>query len=55
MMDWLYDVFTVDTVKTILTCVEYFFIVYLIGYSTFLFVSVLVGENQLFEDMRKNS
>ena len=53
MLDWIYDVFTVDMVKTILYYVEIFFVLYLIGYSTFLFSSVIVGGNQLYEDQKK--
>lgn len=53
MLQFIYDIFTVDMVKTILYYVEIFFVLYLLGYSTFLFVSVLVGGNQLFEDIKK--
>lgn len=52
-MDWIYDLFTVDMVKELLYYVEIFFIIYLIGYSTFLFCSVVAGGNQLFENMKK--
>lgn len=52
-MSWIYDFFTADMVKDILFYVECFFIIYLIGYSSFLFASVVVGGNQLFEDMKK--
>lgn len=45
--------FTIETVKTILKVAEVFFVLYLAGYSTFLFVSVLVGSNQLFTDIKK--
>ena len=34
--------FTIETVKTILKVAEVIFVLYLAGYSTFLFVSVLV-------------
>lgn len=53
MLEWIYRIFTVDTVKLMLYYSEIFFVVYLLGYSTFLFVSVLVGGNQLFEDVKK--
>lgn len=53
MLEWIYRIFTVDTVKLLLYYSEIFFVVYLLGYSTFLFVSVLVGGNQLFEDVKK--
>ena len=33
-----------DGIKLFLTIVGYFFIAYLIGYSTFLFLSVIVGS-----------
>lgn len=52
-MDWIYNLLTVDMVKNLLYYAEIFFVLYLIGYSTFLFCSVIVGGNQLFEDMRK--
>jgi biofilm PGA synthesis N-glycosyltransferase PgaC len=53
MMDFVHSIFTADTVKSILVYVEVFFVLYLIGYSTFLFSSVLVGNNQLFTDIKK--
>jgi len=53
LLEWIYDVFTVDMIKTVLYYTEIFFVIYLLGYSTFLFVSVLVGGNQLFEDIKK--
>lgn len=45
--------FTIETVKTILKVAEVVFVLYLAGYSTFLFASVLVGSNQLFTDIKK--
>ena len=45
--------FTIETVKTILKVAEIIFVLYLAGYSTFLFASVLVGSNQLFTDIKK--
>lgn len=39
---------TMDTIKVFLGGVEIFFIVYLIGYSTFLFLSVAVGSSTLY-------
>ena len=53
MLDWIYDLISVDTMKSLLSFTEMFFVIYLLGYSTFLFVSVLVGGNQLFEDIKK--
>lgn len=42
-----------ETVKQILEVAEIFFVIYLAGYSTFLFASVLVGSNELFADIKK--
>lgn len=42
-----------ETIRIFLNFVGVFFIIYLIGYSTFLFLSVIVGSNVLF-DKRKN-
>lgn len=53
MLDWLYDIFTVDKVRTILTYAETFFIIYMFTYCTFLFISVIVGSNELFESIKK--
>lgn len=53
MFEFLNDVFTIETVKTILFYAEIFFVIYLIGYSTFLFVSVVSGGNELFENIKK--
>ena len=38
-----------DLVKTFLFCVDVFFVAYLIGYSTFLFLSVMYGSVELFQ------
>ena len=53
MLDFFRSVFTVETVKQILFIAEIFFVLYLAGYSTFLFASVIVGSNQLFTDIKK--
>ncbi len=53
MFDFLFNIFTVESVRTILYYTGIFFIIYLLGYSTFLFVSVIVGENELFENIKK--
>ena len=53
MFDFFRSVFTVETVKQILLIAEIFFVLYLAGYSTFLFASVIVGSNQLFTDIKK--
>ena len=42
-----------DSVKLLLTGVGYFFIAYLIGYSTFLFLSVIVGSLDLYKHHRQ--
>lgn len=42
-----------DTLKVFLDGVGIFFILYLIGYSTFLFASVVVGSITLFQEERK--
>ena len=42
-----------DNVKLLLTGVGYFFIAYLIGYSTFLFLSVIVGSLDLYKHHRQ--
>ena len=52
-MDWLFSIFTENVVKNLLYYVNIFFVIYLIGYSTFLFASVIVGGNQLYEDQKK--
>lgn len=53
MFSFLQEIFTLETVKTILTYVEIFFVIYLLGYSTFLFISVVSGGNELFENIKK--
>ena len=40
-------------IKLILACIEIFFLIYLIGYSTFLFLSVIIGSNVFFDNNRK--
>ncbi len=53
ILNFIYSVFTVEFVKMLLFYFEIFFVIYLVGYSTFLFASVIVGSNQLFEDIKK--
>lgn len=53
MFEFIYDIFTIDNVKSLLFYVEIFFIIYLAGYSTFLFASVISGGNELFEAIKK--
>lgn len=47
------DWFTLDQVKTIIYVASIFFMIYLMGYSTFLFASVIAGSNEVFEDLKK--
>lgn len=42
-----------DGIKFFLKCVECFFVIYLIGYSSFLFLSVCVGSSSLYNAKRK--
>lgn len=42
----------IDVVKTILSIIEIFFIIYLVGYSTFLFISVLIGSVTLYRQKK---
>lgn len=41
-----------EVVKNILSIIEIFFIIYLIGYSTFLFISVIVGSSVLYRQKK---
>ena len=42
-----------EAVKVVLTIFETFFVVYLIGYASFLFASVIMGSNEVFEGLKK--
>lgn len=42
----------IEFIKTFLFCVDVFFVVYLFGYSTFLFLSVIVGSLDLYQKRR---
>ncbi len=42
-----------EIAKMILTVAEGFFLIYLIGYSTFIFVSIIVGSYRLYRDRRQ--
>lgn len=53
MFDFLYNMFTIEKVQAILYYTEIFFVIYLLGYSTFLFISVVSGGNELFENIKK--
>ena len=43
-----------DFIQFFLLCVEAFFIIYMIGYSSFLFLSVTVGSSDLYAAKRRN-
>ena len=43
-----------EAIKAFLIGVEFFFVAYLIGYSTFLFISVLVGSSSLFKKRQQD-
>ena len=53
MFDFLRTLFTLGTVQTVLAFFEGFFVLYLVGYSSFLFISVIVGGNEIFEGTKK--
>lgn len=53
MFEVLRTIFPLGTVQTVLAFFEIFFVVYLIGYSSFLFSSVLAGGNENFEGTKK--
>lgn len=58
-MAFLFNDTVFEIIKVFLSCVEAFFVVYLIGYSTFLFISVVTGSSTLYkkrqQDKLKNS
>lgn len=43
----------IEAIDIFLKAVGVFFIIYLIGYSTFLFLSVLVGSSELYKTHRR--
>ena len=43
-----------DFIQFFLLCVECFFILYMVGYSSFLFLSVTVGSSELYAARRRN-
>lgn len=53
IVDFLQEHFNIETVKIILYYTEIVFVLYLIGYSTFLFASVIAGGNELFENIKR--
>ena len=52
-MDFLNNIVDKEFFSVLLTWTEYFFVVYLAGYTTFLFVSMVVGSNHMFADIKK--
>nr|WP_325199494.1 glycosyltransferase [uncultured Oscillibacter sp.] len=53
MFDFLHAIFSLGTVRAVLAFFEVFFIIYLVGYASFLFISVVVGGNEIFEGTKK--
>lgn len=53
IIEFIQSKFNMETVSLILFYVEIFFVLYLIGYSTFLFLSVISGGNELFENIKR--
>ena len=53
MRELMTGLMEVETLTYILYGIELFFIIYLVGYASFLFCSVLVGGNEVFEGLRK--
>ena len=43
-----------DTFKLFFSCVGVFFILYMIGYASFLFLAVTVGSSTLYQLRRRN-
>jgi biofilm PGA synthesis N-glycosyltransferase PgaC len=44
----------IDIIKLIYDYIALFFIIYLVGYSTFMFLSVIVGSTTLYQNRRQN-
>ena len=44
-----------DFIQLFLRCVEFFFILYMVGYASFLFLSVTVGSSTLYAAKRRNA
>ncbi len=53
MFDFIRSLFSMEAIQTFLSFFEIFFIIYLVGYATFLFTSVVVGGNEIFEGIKK--
>ncbi len=54
MFDFLRSIFSLGTIQAVLAFFEIFFVVYLVGYSSFLFISVVAGGNEIFEGTKKS-
>lgn len=52
MTEIIKDLFTSELVSTILFYTSIFFVTYLLIYAAFLFISVLAGEEELFENLK---
>lgn len=44
-----------DFIQFFLLCAEYFFVLYMVGYASFLFLSVTVGSSTLYAAKRRNA
>lgn len=53
MFDFLRSIFSLGTIQAVLAFFEIFFVIYLVGYSSFLFISVVAGGNEIFEGTKK--
>lgn len=53
MFEFLRSLFDLGFMQTVLAVFEIFFVIYLVGYSSFLFISVLAGGNEIFEGTKK--
>lgn len=54
MFEFIRSAFDLGFIQTVLAIFEVFFVIYLVGYSSFLFISVLVGGNEIFEGTKKH-
>lgn len=53
MSAFVRSIIPIGTIQAILAFFGIFFVVYLVGYATFLFASVVVGGNEIFEGVKK--
>ncbi len=54
MRYYLFNDTAFEIIKVFLICVEFFFVIYLIGYSTFLFISVVTGSSTLYKKRQQD-